>query len=347
MPVRFTVSNKITTPETIAQINPENKILMDDFLDYLLSIDRAKSTISQYRSDLHIFFVWDLQNNNNKEFSKLTKREIARFQSHAMNEWGWSPKRTRRVKATLSSLSNYIENVLDEEEQYEGYRSIIKKIENPPDEPVRDKTVFTEEELQPLLDKLVADGEYQKACALALGIASGRRKSELCRFKVSYFDEENIIFNALYKTPEKIKTKGHGSRGKLLTCYVLVKKFKPYFDLWMKQREELGIKSEWLLLKRIGNTYIDEPMEFTTLDSYADTFNVFLDKPFYWHSLRHMFVTDLAQANLPDSIIQNILGWTSADMVRIYDDREIDEELGKYFDENGIKNIETTSFSNL
>lgn len=52
-------------------------------------------------------------------------------------ENGNSPARVRRVKAALSSLSNYIENILDDE--YEDFRPIIRKIENPQNTPVREK----------------------------------------------------------------------------------------------------------------------------------------------------------------------------------------------------------------
>ena len=79
--------------------------------------------------------------------------------------------------------------------------------------------------------------------------------------KVSYFDDSNIVYGSLYKTPEKIKTKGRGSRGKQLTCYTLAKPFKPYLDLWLNYRKEHGIDSEWLLPKKVNGEYIDEPMD--------------------------------------------------------------------------------------
>ena len=70
---------------------------------------------------------------------------------------------------------------------------------------------------------------------------SGKRKAELTRFKASYFDESNLICGgALYKTPEKMVTKGRGSRGKLLDVYILAKPFQPYLDLWLNERKELG-----------------------------------------------------------------------------------------------------------
>ena len=57
----------------------------------------------------------------------------------------------RRVKSTLSSLSNFVESMLDDE--YEDYRPIVRKIENPAACAVREKTVLEEERLQKLTPK--------------------------------------------------------------------------------------------------------------------------------------------------------------------------------------------------
>lgn len=185
----------------------------------------------------------------------------------------------RRVKATLSSMSNYVENMLDDE--FEDFRPIVKKIENPVNEKVFTKTVLKDEQLEKLLNILVEKKKYDQACMLALAMNSGRRKSELPRFKVSYFDDENIIYGSLYKTPEQVKTKGRGSRGKMLTLYVLSKPFKPYFDLWMNYRRENGIESEWLFPKKVVGKYVDEPMNSKTLESWAETFSEILNVDFY------------------------------------------------------------------
>ena len=44
--------NSIVTNELLAQVNPENIDLGNDFLDYLRSVDRAGSTIDQYKNCL-------------------------------------------------------------------------------------------------------------------------------------------------------------------------------------------------------------------------------------------------------------------------------------------------------
>lgn len=220
---RKTKQNRICTPELIAQINPKNIRLMNDFLEYLRSVGKAESTVKAYTSDLHIFFVWVLQNADNKYFPEVSKRDIVSYQNWLLMNNENSPARVRRLKATLSSLSNYIEAILDDE--LPNFRSIIRKIENPINELAREKTVLSDEQADMLLDYLVERGQYEKACCFALARYSGRRKSELVRFKVSYFDDENIIYGSLYKTPEKIRTKGRGVNGKMLTCYVLSKPF--------------------------------------------------------------------------------------------------------------------------
>lgn len=343
---RSTVYNSITSEDKISLVNRENLELEDSFIEYLESTDHSSGTTKQYRANLHVFWVWNLENNNNKFFINMTKREFVKFQNYVINVWKWSPKRVRTVRATLSSLSNYIENILDDE--FPNYRKIINKIEAPQNEAVREKSVFTNEEIQPLLDKLVADEQYIKACFLALALYSGRRKAELARFKMSYFDEKNLICGgALYKTPEKMVTKGRGKRGKLLDVYILAKQFQPYLNSWIQEREKLGIKSDWLFPRKVDGKYVDEQINTSTIDSWVNGFSKFLGKPWYPHAMRHAFTTSLLDQNLPEAIVQTIIGWSSSDMVRLYDDRSADSQLDKYFGEDGIKQVESKSLNDL
>lgn len=343
---RSTVYNEITSSEKLELVNDENKQLEEDFLEYLISTDRANTTIFQYRSILHIFWCWNYDYNKNKSFVDLSKREITKFQNHALNHWKWSPRRIRMVKSVMRSLENYIVNILDDE--YPNYKRIWDKIESPTNEAVREKTVFTMEELQALLDHLVQKEEYIKACLLSLVINSGRRKAELVRFKVDFFSDDNLICDgALYKTPEKIVTKGRGQRGKLLYVYTLAKPFKPYLDLWLKQREQYGIKSEWLFPRLVNGMWKDEPMLTSTIDSYARTFSQYLNKPFYPHAIRHFYVTNLSEQGIPDNVIKDIVGWADVGLVDVYRDTNAEDSFDKYFGEDGIKQVEKKGLEDL
>ena len=338
---RKTKQNKITSPELLAQVNPENLRLMEDFMEYLKSTSRSDGTIRGYRSDCLIFFVWVLQNAKNKYFPKVSKRDIVAYQNWLISNNENYPARVQRLKSHLSSMENYISNILDDE--FPDFRPMVRRIESPVNQPVREKTVLADEQCDYLLTRLTDSGQYEKACCLALAFYSGRRKSELVRFKVSYFKDENIIYGSLYKTPEKVKTKGRGG-GKMLTCYVLSKPFKPYFDLWMAQREKDGIESEWLFPSKSDVT---KHLEISTLDSWSGTFSHILKVPFYWHACRRRTTTALSRSGLPDSVIKEIIGWESLEMVSIYKDIDADEEIGKYFADGEIIQGKQASLADL
>lgn len=328
---RATIHNNIVTDAKVAKVNKTNMRLLGEFIDYLRSTKHSDGTIKSYRSDLLIFFVFLLDYCNNKSVLNLKKRDVVALQNWLIYENNNSPARVRRIKASVSSLSNYVESILDDE--YPDFRNIVGKIESPTLQPVREKSVFTSEELQGLLDALMEKGEVHKACALALAMASGRRKSELTRFRVVDFADRNIVYDSLYKTERPIKTKGRGD-GKFVHCFTLVNKFKPYLEAWLKKREELGIESEWLL---VDPARPENPIRISTLDSWAKQFSSFLGKPFYWHSMRHFWTTEMLRAGIPETVIASIISWNSVDMVSVYNDQSVEEQIGAYFEKGGVK----------
>lgn len=326
---RKTKMNKITSDEKTARINKKNLRLKDDFLLYLKSVQRSPGTISGYDNDLLIVFTYVMEHLDNKDFQRISKRDLIGLQNWLISN-GNSSARIRRIKAAISSLSNYCENILaDDDPDFDGYRSIVKKIESPPLQAVREKTVWEDEELENLLEQLMAQNQYEKACFVALGMYGGRRKAEICRFKVSDFDDDKLVCDgALYKSAP-ILTKGN----KYLECYTLAKKFKPYFDAWMKHRKELGIESEWLFPDSKDSS---SPIRISTLNSWANTFSRLSGRDFYAHSLRHYFVSALSRAGIPDNVVVQIIGWSSSEMFNIYNDNSKDDQIALYFKDGEI-----------
>lgn len=335
--------NSLTSPELLEQVNSENKYLLNEFCDYLRSVQRSEQTIFGYRHDIEIAWVWCLQHNDNISFVDWKKRHVVKFQNWLINENKNSPARVRRLKASLSSLSNFIENICDEE--YPNFRNIINKIESPENQPVREKTILSKEELEGLLKVLIDNKQYMKACFLALAMYGGRRKAELCRFRVSDFtqDEKHLVCDgALYKS-DPIKTKGRGG-GKMLECYTLAKPFQPYFDMWMEDREKRGIQSNWLF------PHPNNPKEHigvSMVNSWANSFSRILGKDVYIHSLRHHVVSELSRQGLSDNAVVLFMGWSDSSgsqMFSIYNDNPKDDQLAAWFkngeiDTSGRKEI--------
>lgn len=351
---RKSIYNNIATEEKMEKVNPKNLALLEEWKIYLRTVNRSPKTIKNYASDMNIFFVWLLDFKENKFFVDITKKDVLFFQDYAMNTLGLGSCRVRRLKDTLSSFSNYIEGFCDED--YPNFRNIIRKIESPGKKAVREKTVFEEEDIEMILNGLLDRGYYQIACLVALACYSGSRRSELLEFKVDYFEPENVVFGSLFKTPETIKTKGRDG-GKYIYKYTLKKPFERYYYLWMKERRKL-LKGEqidpeveqYLFIHKVKGKW--ERLQSKSLTWGSDVVNKILEeegnsKIFYWHACRHYWCTALLKSGLPADVVKEIGQWSDMSLVEIYDDRDKSLELGKYFDENGIKNVEAAKLSDL
>ena len=337
---RKTRKNNLTSPELIAQVNPDNIRLMEDFIEYMRSTDISESTIAAYTSDLYIAFVWSLQKNKNKFFVDWTKRDVISFQGWLLNDNGNSPARVKRLKASLSSMSNYIETILDDE--YPSFRNIIAKVKGPVNQPVREKTVLTNDQVEAMLDALLEKGRTMIACYVALAAYGGRRKAEILRFRVSDFDDSHLVCGgSLYKS-DPIRTKGRG-KGKYICCYTLAHKFKPFLNKWLEERSAAGIESEWLFPAEDPA----EHLEIGSVNSWMASLSRMTGMDIYTHSFRHYFTTMLSKEGLPDSVIKEIQHWESLEMVSVYNDTTAEETLEEYFGEEGIKKKEAKGLADL
>lgn len=329
---------KYVTEEKINKVNPENLLLGDDFIDYLRSVDRADSTIRQYTNDLKILWVLILDNCKNKYFIDIDKRDIIRLQSKMVSELGWSSARIRRFKSTASSLSNYIENILDD--IYPEFRNIMNKIENPVNEPVRKTKPFTFDKAKEVADKLIEDGKIKAAFYLILAVASGARKSEILRFKVSDLDENKIILGSLYETDE-IKTKGRGDN--LMKKYIIKSLIDEYIPIYMKHRDSIGVETEYLIYKS-G----DGKAKVGTANSLTTTIKKYFGEDrFYSHLCRHSYATQLNKLGLPVDVVQKIVGHKSINMTSHYIHRKKEDLLSEYFKDGEIINKKATQLKDI
>ena len=275
---------------------------------------------------MKVFFCWNYNENEDKFFIDLKKRDFVRYLGY-LRGLGLSSNRVASLKSAISSLANCIE-VLDED-LYPNFRNLIKSLEPVRKEPVREKTVLTDEQVKECLDKLLAQNQCQIACALALSFASGMRKAELTRMKVEFFDDAHLILNGkMYKTGI-IKTKGHGSSGKQIPKYVLRDKFQPYFDAWMKQREERGIESPWLFVTTSEGKFVQATV--SQMNTYAEKIGALMNVPFYFHCMRHLWTTNMQKEGISDSAIAEIQSWNSLEMVKRYSDIPTEEHWAQFF----------------
>ncbi len=310
-------------------VNKENQKLLKEFIRYCVANDKSPQTCNQYESQLKIFFCWNYRENDDKFFVDIKKRELVNFFGWGRTI-GWSSCRLASLRAALSSFSNYIERILDED--YPNFRNLIKVLEPIRLEAVREKTIIEKDDIMAGVEKLAALGEYQYACFLSLLFSSGMRKAEAAQMKVSFFTTNQVIaFRGLaYETP-KIRTKGHGAMGKQVPRYVFKETFDKYLNLWLEQREKLGVTTDALfVIKDVTGKY--QPAKSQNFTHWAAKIGELIGvNSLYCHSLRHAFTTYLKRQNFPTDVVQKIQSWSSADMVARYDDRTDSEELDEFF----------------
>ena len=312
---RKTFRKVITSPENIEKIESSNKKLVERFLRYM-SQTKSEGTIKVYKSNFNIFFCWNLEYNDNKPFETIKKIEMQDF-------------------FIFSSDIKMLENQLDEIERYENFRNIVQKIEKPVKEPVREKTIISPEQIDKLtteLKILSLDDPYrfQEALYIILSVSTGTRLNETLRITVDIIDEEVTAFNDLFLvTKKQIKTKGRGKTGKMLHKYIIKDLFLPWYQEWLPMRKEImkenNVKEHnAIFIKRDGN-----PITPSVVSNWTEKWTEMLGIDIYSHSFRHYFVTYLSRIGLETELIQSIVGWTSSEMVAIYNDLRVDEREWK------------------
>ena len=332
----------LTTKEEIDAINPDNRELMEDFINYMETTDKAPSSITVYKSNLNIFFVYLMKYCKNKDFVDIKKRDIMNFQNHLI-KLGLSPARIRILKSSISSISLFVESILDEEEKWEDFRNIVNKIPAPTLNTVREKTIISDKEIDNLLDILLEKEKIQLATFIAMCAFSGARKSEMALYKRSFFTDENIK-NGLYVTPE-IRTKGRGVAGKKLAKYCIKSKVDKYLKLWDEERSKLGVDTDDLFVVKRDGGY--RGANSSTFSGWMKVCSEILGKPSYCHSYRHYFVSTLVRENIPLEVIKDIVGHANISVTEIYNDNPKEDGFLKYFSEGGIVQVETKSMGDL
>ena len=310
------------------EVNNKNKKLLKEFINYCVANDKSPQTCKQYEAQLKVFFCWNLNENDNKFFIDVKKRDFVNFFGWGRAEMGWSPNRLSSLRAVLSSFSNFIERILDED--YPMFRNVIKVLEPIRVEPVREKTIIEKDDIINSIEKLVSENQIQEACFLSLLFSSGMRKSEAVQMKVEYFTtNKKDVFNGLaYATP-KIRTKGHGAKGKQIPRSIFKASFDKYLNLWLDKRKELNIENEYLFVVKNNGEYV--AASISTFNSWIKRIGDEMGVDLYDNSLRHAFTTYLKKQGYPVDIIQKIQNWASADLVGVYVDSTNEEELDGFF----------------
>lgn len=317
------------TEDEIKLINPDNLKLIEMFMMYK-RVSLSDATLKVYKSNLLIFMNWLREYQDNKDFAGIDETDIIMFQGWCMDR-NMSSSRIRNLRSAISSVSNYILRILKrKDEKFKDFENYVKFVDAPPQSFVRKKTILSEEDMKNLLDSLVKDEKYQMACLVAALMSSGMRKSEVIQTKTEWFVGKNVIVsNGMYVSPP-IRTKGAGKRGKMLEKFFIKELFDPYLELWLKEREELGIEHESLFVRKVGGKW--EAIQQSTVDSWMNICSRYANEVIYAHAFRHFISTWLKRKGAEVSEIKDFHGHAGVATTEIYIDIDRSENLKNMLD---------------
>lgn len=229
---RGKVYNRIFSEEDWENVNHENKLMIEDFLEEYRQRKVKESTIKQYWNDLRIVMLYIYRKLKNKPITELNKKDFRRFSLYLSEELKVSNARANRLMSAVRSLLTYIED----DDDYEYDHNIAKKVKGLPKDPVRtneDDFFLSFGQVMRLREELIKQNKLQDAVLLMLMFDSGGRRNEIFQvLKHGLFDgnRTNIVI---------------GKRGKKFSL-VYLDDTKELIKQYLEQRGEDDIDSLWI-----------------------------------------------------------------------------------------------------
>jgi site-specific recombinase XerD len=163
----------------------------------------------------------------------------------------------------------------------------------------RPPETYTAEEIGAVLKVLSrrAPTGIRNRAMIALGYRAGLRISEVLGLYPKDIDLKKGEIRILHGKGDKARTVG------------LDEETSAYLDLWLKKRQELGIKGR----RRLFCTLNGDPIEDAYIRSMMPRIakKAGLEKRFHFHGLRHSFAKELVEEGFLMPYIQRILGHSS------------------------------------
>lgn len=312
------------TDEMFAKILPEHQVLFKEFLD--VNSQLREQTLNQYSSGLRQWFWWVHKNLDDKPMWKITKRDFLKYMSF-LDSRNMSSSAKGFKKSAVSTLCNYIENVIaDDDPNYKTFRNFTKGLPAIPKTQVYDKIKVTKEEYDFMLDELLKRENYLGAAWLATAFNVGARRAELIQFKTEILDYP-IPEGQNYVLSHVVYGKGRGDGKKL--NYMVNKEALKYMKLWIDKR---GYEHEYIFTTNYGGKI--KQMSLTWADEFcANVLSPMLGRRINVHIFKSSCITALLEQGVDISLVSKFVAHhESIETTSIYDLRDFEEEKNKIFD---------------
>jgi integrase len=319
-------ANKLpeVTDELWKLVNDDFRILVEEYVSVQ---NHSPQTKIQYTSALKQFGYFVYTSMNNKPLYKITKRDFLRYLSYLRDDRKMSSSGINLKKACVSSLCNYIENVVaDDDDNYKNFRNFTRGLPSIPKNRVYDKVKVTYDEFQEMMKVLESDENYLGMAWLASAFLVGARRSELIQFKTEILNYK-IPEGQNYVLSHMVRGKGKSTDGKPLE-YMIPLEVLPYWRKWLDVR---GYESEYIFTTKYQGEV--RQMSPTWADNFcAEVLSNILGRRINVHIFKNSCVTYHLERGVDINLVSKFIAHhENVATTQIYDLRDFEDEKNGIF----------------
>lgn len=315
------------TDEMWMKVNSEYRELAEEFLTVQ---DLSPASKKQYTSVLRQFGWYMYNSMNNKQFYDITKRDFIRYLSYIRDKRMMSSSAIGMRKSVVSSLCNYIENVVAEDDKnYKLFRNFTRGLPSIPRNRVYEKVKVTKDEFDMMMNVLEGDKNWLGMAWLATAFLVGARRAEIVQFKTEILDYP-LVDGQNYVMSHVVRGKGHSFDGKKLE-YMIPLEVLPYWKKWIEER---GYESEYVFTTKYDHE-IKAMSSAWANDFCTNILSDILERRINVHIFKNSCITYLLESGVPMHLVSKYVAHhNDISTTQIYDLRDFEEEKNKIFDAN-------------
>ncbi|MED1863223.1 site-specific integrase [Fictibacillus nanhaiensis] len=313
------------TEQMWQEVNEDFRTLVEEYVSVQ---NHSPETKKQYLSGLKQFGWYLKTSMNNKPFYKVTKRDFIRFMSYLRDNRKQSSSAQSFKKACVSSLCNYIENVVaEDDENYKLFRNFTRGLPAIPKNKVYEKVKVTYDEYQEMMKVLEGDENWLGMAWLSTAFNVGARRSEIIQFKteiLSYDFPEDASF--MYS--HNVRLKGSGEDGKI-EPYMVNREAIKYMKLWVEKR---GYDCDYIFSTKYGTE--GKMMSKSWADYFcSEVLSDILGRRINPHLFKASCITYLLESGVPLELVSKFVAHHEnvATTIAHYDLRDFEEEKNQIF----------------
>lgn len=283
----------------LTMINPETLSIMQKYKVDMCMRNLSERTQKHYIYDLERWFIYILDNQQNRSIKELTDEDIMEFLYFCKSE-GNNAERIKLMLATISAIYRFLRKKRQIQENPCEFIDRPKK-----GAAITQQTYLTPEQVALMRERLISSDNLQLRVYAMLSLSTMARVTAIASIRWDMIDLENKIIKGVLE-----------KEGKIVDLYFSDE--VKYLLVQLKKQRELKGRDDhgWLFYSGRNK---DKPINAGTLGSWCKKIGEMINVPtLHPHDFRHSGATLLKNAGMSLEDVSVLLSHESTDVTKKY-----------------------------